>query len=67
MILSQPSVSVGPSSHDGVNEHRYRQWGGNQHTAPQGQPCERAGRGEVHGLAQVLLDELRRRHRLHAG
>ncbi len=31
--------------------------------APQGQCCERTGGGEVHGLAQVLLDEPSRRHR----
>ena len=38
--------------------NRYRQWGGNQ---PGRRPGERTGRGEVHGLAQVLLAEPSRR------
>ncbi len=44
----------------GAAQHRYRQSGGNR---PGDAPGERAGSGEVHGLAQVLLDELRRQHR----
>ena len=42
---------------------RYREWPGNR----PGRSGKRTGRREVHGLAQVLVDEPSRRHRLHAG
>jgi len=47
----------------GEGGHRYREWPGNR----PGRPGERTGRREVHGLAQVLVDEPSRRHRHPAG
>ncbi len=54
----RPRPQRGPQPGLAHRGRRYRQWGGNR----PGRPGERTGRGEVHGLAQVLLDEPSRRH-----